>query len=99
MSVTVNSAFAGYSETIAVISIDKSREVIDGLSLKAGFNNLVIGNRVATFQTSAFYKVEMSARLEKQRSGQIDTFRNHNNTAAICSSKVNHFLDSLGLNH
>lgn len=98
MAVAVDRTLAADRETITLVGVDQSCEIVESLTFETGLDNLIVGYGIATLEFATFEKVQMGRGFEKQRAGQIGTFRDDNHTSAVGSRKVDHGLNTFGLN-
>ena len=95
--VAVNHTLAGNGESVDTLGIDKSCEIVDGLTLKTGLDDLVVRDGVAALELAPLGDVQVGAGLEEERAAQECPFGNDDDASAVCSSLVDDTLQGLGL--
>ena len=96
-AVAVDGPLSGDGETVAVVSVDHRREVVDGAPFHAGGHQGKVGDVVGPQEDGPFEEVEVHARLKEEGSGAEASLRNHHDAPSGCSRRVNGRLDNPGI--
>jgi len=97
VAIAVDGALAGDREVVDMVGIDESGKVLARLTLEACRQHGKVGNAVGAFQRRPLAEMEMSARLEEQRTAEKSACRDDDHTAALTLAAVDDSLDSFRL--
>ena len=98
LSVTIDRSRTRNGKTVHTVSIYQSSEIVERLSFHTGLDNLEIADAVRAFQLAPLFYQEMGLGLEKERTAEESTTRNHDDAPTLLGTEVYHSLQFLSLN-